>query len=308
MAKTILAVAIGEYPEQITINSDPPPAGVRPYIAGLIEGLRIANFKIGANADYLIDYNQCPASQLGAFFSRGHAVDAVFCMSTRVVDEALHPFGNNSNVAIVGVVSDYGKYAATTNLCGFSAQRFQTATDLYDRFLLTVPGLSDIYVLHQPAYNPSAQAYSRISAARPRGAKAVPIVDVSEGQAPNITAALDSAHIPQTAGVLVLPIDRCFGAATAIIDWSKRSGVPTFWPVTDWVDTTFPCALGGYGVSQHLCGARMANKLAAFWANGNMPAQPFADCVASDFSWIASANAARSLGLTLGSPAGLTII
>lgn len=307
MAKTILAVAIGESSVKTTISSDPPPAGVRPYIGGLITGLSNNKLKIGANADYQIDYNECPASQLQQFFARAHAADAVFCMSTRVVDEAVVPYGNNPNVAIVGVVSDYSKYASTANLCGFSAQRFQTATDLYDRFLLTVPSLSDIYVLHQPAYNPSAQAYGRISAARP-GTKAVPFVDVSEGQAPNIPAALNSVHIPRTAGVLVLPIDRCFGAAQAIIDWSERSGVPTFWPVTDWVDTTFPCALGGYGVPQHLCGMRMADKLAPFLANGRMPAQPFADCAPSDFAWVASANAARSLGITLGSPAGLTII
>jgi hypothetical protein len=303
MAKTILAVAIGESTVKTTISGGPPPPGVRPYILGLIDGLGSRGLQAGAGADYVIDYNECKASQLAHLFAQAPAVDAVFCMSTRVVDQASAHFRDPS-IPIVGIVSDYSQYTAG-NVCGYSAKRFQSALDLYNHFKSTVPGLGAVYVLHQPGYNPSSQAYNRINGSLGASAGALPFVDVTEGN--DIKTALDNARIPRGAGLLVLPIDRCFGAAKIILQWSATNSIPTFWPVTDWVTSTVPGALGGYGVSQRLCGEYMAKKLATFWSTG-MPAQRFDDCDPSDIAWVASREVAQGLGVTLGSPPGLHFV
>jgi hypothetical protein len=314
---TILAVAIGEslFTSPTLINSDPAPSGVRPYIQGLINGLSYNKYTIGT--DYSIDYWECPASQLDTFFQSSPfqnltASTSVFCMSTRVVTSALKYL---NNIPIVGIVSDYGGYTAP-NLCGFSAKRFQSALDCYNNFLATVSGLTTIYVLHDKDYPPSVKALATLPNIPP--AQQVDVREKVNGVHNDIKKQLDNAGIPpRTGGLLVLPIDRCFGAADNIINaWACSNSVPTFWPVTDWVESTaYPSALGGYGVDQELCGYRMADKLAYIWSHGGtMPPKLFADCVpglkanGGDFSFTASLNVAQKIGVKLGSPPGLNVI
>ena len=66
MPRTVLAIAVGEVPTNAPnpITTDPPPAGVRPYIQGLITGLKNHNYQIGNTGSYVIDYRTCPGSQL----------------------------------------------------------------------------------------------------------------------------------------------------------------------------------------------------------------------------------------------------
>lgn len=312
---TVLAVAVGDHAEKdLLISSNPPPRGVRRYIHGLINGLNEQKYTIGDN--YIIRYWQCKASELRDLFRTDRPdPSAIFCMSTRVVDAALTQY-QNAKVPIVGIISDPAAYAKNRNVCGFSAQRFQTALDGYQHFIKTVPSLSAIYVLSEKGYAPSDKALKNIEAQFPRGRQHSPIeVDVSEGK--NIETELTNAHIPRTAGIFVLPIDRCFGTADDILDWAAKNSVPTFWPVTDWVSTAWPCALGGYGVSQELCGYRVAGKLAHIWShNGAMPAQKFDVCQrelrsnGGDFSWIASLNAYKQTDIVppRSPPADLNII
>ncbi len=306
--KRILAVAIGELAKQQIIKSDPAPSSIRPYIQGLINGLSEKNYAIGAQ--YIIDYRECRASQLKALFQHS-SPKAVFCMSTRVVGVAAKRF---SDIPIIGVVSDYSQYSANKNVCGYSAKRFQTTPDGYDNFLKTIPALSAVYVLSEKNYLPSDNALGEIRKRHPQGTKFSPIeVDVTEGR--DIPKELDKQKFPSNAGLFVLPIDRCFGAADIILNWA-RDKMPTFWPVPDWVKCTkYPCAVGGYGVSQELCGYHMAEKLAYIWSNnGALPAKRFDDCnqtliaAGGDLSWVASRHAADRLGATLGSPSGLNII
>lgn len=304
MPRTILAIAVGETktasPNYIT--TDPPPSGVRPYIQGLITGLSNKNYTIGNTGSYVIDYRTCPGSQLDTFIASLPTPNAFFCMSTRVVESAYKTYHNNTSVPIIGVVSDHSHYDKgsnpNSNVCGFSAKRTGKPTDFYNNFLLAFPGRSAIYALHDKDYKPSKSLFDAINALLPQGSQ-LQALDAREGQ--DIQTALGS--VPGTAGVLVLPIDRCFGLADNIIQWSPA---PTFWTATDWVSSA--PNVGAYGVSQQLCGLRMANKLAYIWDNsGQMPDPRFEDAQDSDFSWIASSTAgAQRAGVA--PPAGLTVI
>jgi len=305
--KTIFAVAIGELlnPPQlnpsIPINTDPPPVGVRPYIQGLITGLKHNGFTIGPGADYVINYQQCSDGDLTKVFQANPNPDVVFGMSIRVVKHAQPIY---RATPIVGVVSDHAAFART-NITGFSAKRFQSALAGYNNFLKTVPRLTAVYVLHHSGHDPSINALQTIQQAYPAGPYAPQVVPVKEGL--NIIAELNNKNIPTTAGVFVLPVDRCFGEADDIIGWQNQKRVPTFWPVTDWVNSGPSGALGGYGVPQNYCGQRMGEKVAFIWKNGGA-IPPFEDCKPVDLKWEASKNTAAALGVALGAPAGLTII
>jgi hypothetical protein len=310
-------VAVGDRAEKHLINSNPPPAGVRRYVNGLINGLNEKKYRIGETYD--IHYRQWKASELPKLFHAYRAdhpdPSAIFCMSTRVVDDAVAAY-RDTKVPIVGVVSDFGAYK-DVNVCGFSAQRYQNALSGYQNFITTVPSLSRIQVLTDSKYPPCVKALNAIKAGFPEGADYMPSeVDVCEEK--NIETQLNNAGIKPGDGLFVLPLDRCFGDADAILAWAADHSVPTFWPVTDWVKSTaWPCALGGYGVSQELCGYRMAGKLAEIWSrDGALPDQRFdiskQDLRSNDgdFSWIASLNAFKQLKIdppkTL--PPGLNII
>jgi hypothetical protein len=302
MPRTVLAIAVGETTSTAPnpITTDPPPSGVRPYIQGLITGLNSKNYPIGNTASYVIDYRTCVGSQLDAFIAALPAPDAFFCMSTRVVESAYKRFHNNQSVPIIGVVSDHSSYDKSSNpnsnVCGFSARRYGKPSDLYNKFLQSFPGMTAIYALHDKDYSPSTRAFNAINALLPHGSQLNPL-DVREGQ--DIQAAL--ATVPGSAGVLVLPIDRCFGLASDIIQWSPA---PTFWTAPDWVGLRH--GVGAYGVSQKLCGQRMANKLAYIWDTGQMPDQRFEDAQDGDFSWVVSLTADAGRGRA--PPAGMTLI
>jgi ABC-type uncharacterized transport system substrate-binding protein len=163
-----------------------------------------------------------------------------------------------------------------------------------------VPRLKDVWVLHQPGYGPSQKAYDLIATSI---GKKPNYVDVTERK--NITTELDK-KVPKGpgVGVLVLPIDRCFGSADVIIKWQTKSKIPTFWPATDWVHAGKAAALGGYGVPQEYCGYRMGEQIAFIWSNdGAIP--PFEDCQPSHVKWLASKKVAAALRVVLASPQDL---
>jgi hypothetical protein len=297
--KTILAVAIGEADLNLAPLPNPPPAGVRPYINGLIKQLP----GIGANPGYIVNYYERPVSHLNALFDTQPNPDVVFCMSVRVVEHAKRKYPRTK--LIVGVVSDHRPYDGT-NVTGYSAKRVDAAVAGYDNFWLTAPDLTAVHVLHHKDHAPSRAALAGIQANHAPGSPHAPKVVHVEEDLGTITAQLNGATIPGTAGVFVLPIDRCFGAHQEIIDWQNTNHVPTFWPVTDWVNTSNTGAFGGYGVPQKFCGRRMGEKVATYWATGAIP--PWEDYNPADIKWIASRNTAATLGVRLGSPAGLQII
>jgi len=302
--RTIVAVAIGDSRfEQVIKNADDDLSNVRPYISGLIKGL--STFQVGR--DYEIIYRERQQGDLdGAFrVNAAPSNQLIFCMSTTVT-KAAQAF--TDSIPIVGIVSNPGRENVTAgrNICGVSARRSQTAGDCCERFLKTVTSLREIRVLHKANYNPSVEALAQVkAAAAPHG---VMVTEVAVASAADIADKLgnmparDPATEPATVGIQVLPADVCFGAAQSIIKIAQaQKRLPTFFPVTDWVRHDPPSALGGYGVPQERSGQLLAEQVALIWQTGNIPAHRFKDASDSEFKWLASRAAARTLNINLPS-------
>lgn len=310
---TILAVAISENSMSFDLNADPrttpPPDTVRPYIYGVIDALEITIGTIGTH--YTIKYRECPWSDLDddAFgdFTAGWVT---FCMSARVLD---HAKAKAAIRPIVGVVSNINPYRADPQIFGYVPNRVQTTLACYNHFLTSVPSVTTVYVLHDKDHGPSNAALNSLPAAVRRNT-----INVSKDVPPNeIAGALTTAwaDVPnkQSSGILVLPVDRCFGDAFDINLWGYKHNVPIFWPATDWVFSATtpeqPSAIGGYGVPQYDCGRVMGQQIATLLAGGT-PIQkwvyanindPTADPT-SDIYWAVSKAAAAQANATLVNP------
>jgi ABC-type uncharacterized transport system substrate-binding protein len=305
--KTIVAVAIGDPANDKIITSATGLTGVRPYIPGLIQGL--TNFQIGR--DYEIVYRERAVANLGGAFTVNPAPTdpVIFCMSTTVV-KAAQAF--TTTIPVVGVVSDPGRegVASAQNICGVSAQRSQKSRDCLDNFLKTVPSLTEVRVLHKPGYNPSDEALQHIQ--HPPPPVTVVVVPIqTRADLDRELANLPTRNLsqPATIGVLVLPVDVCFGAAPTIIDVAQnQKHLPTFFPVTDWVKPALPSALGGSGVPQHKSGELMAERVDLIWTNHSIPNPRWRDAPGSASEWRVSRAAATALNITLPAlPAGVII-
>ena len=307
---TILAVGVGENKVTYHVNTDPPTDPVRPYIYGLIAALKKIGKIIGTH--YTIDYRECSWNDLDNYAFKNFTAQVAFCMSARVVDHA-------ASVAairpIVGVVSDYSGYKGA--IYGYSPQRVQTTLACYNHFFYSVPSLETVYVLHDKDHKPSTAALQTLPST-------VKTIDVSKNVAKipaELTRVWNSDHPDaQSTGILVLPVDRCFGAADAINGWGISNKVPIFWPVTDWVFSTTdpePSALGGYGVPQSYSGEVMGAQVATI-LQGGTPSPPWAPANIddpatdpnTDIYWAVSQATASQTGTTLvkPAPAGLDVL
>lgn len=305
--KRILAVAVGPQ-RDLHIRAKGDLSGVRPYVDGLIEGLARRGHQVGA--DYEIDYRERPQPD----FQKGLAANTfkandgaqhqtIFAMSTTVVRGAQ---GVTKTIPIVGVVSDPKAegFHRAKNITGISARRSQTAGKCFERFLATVHTLKQVRVLHKPGYGPSERALKLVkAAAKKRGVTVKPVPVKSREDIEKKLAAMPKRDLkkPADAGILVLPVDVCLGAARLIIDVAQgQKNLPTFFPVTDWVTSMRSSALGGYGVPQRKCGELMAGYVdKILWGYTNPGALPVEAAGDDAFEWAVSREAAKALNIEL---------
>jgi hypothetical protein len=261
MPQTIVAVAIGPNYRHVTINALPLPDWVRKYIKGFIDAFP-PNLGAGA-ADYVIDYRECPTSDLGRYvFTPGLIADYIICMSTPVVRQAALKYPATNGTPIIGMVSDPSAEVFYTqrNVCGVSAGRSGDAASAYSHLLDTVrPRLASAVVLHDSNHSPSVDSVKVIHAA---------------GHVPTIKDVHTPADVQQAiaasagSGMLLLPVDWMFGVAPQIIGWATGHNVLDFWLVTDWVQPSpSASAFGGYGVPQETSGSYLAQQVDAIWNN-----------------------------------------
>jgi hypothetical protein len=312
--KTILAVAIGKDGTHFNFQNpnDPNLAKARQYINGLVTSLGPANMGPGPS-QYVIDYYECTEGNLGTIITGNP--DLIFCMSTTVMKNAVaFAGGKTPPIPVVGVVSypkGEGWTAApyTQYVCGVRASRFQLARQCYDYFLDTVPSLTTVYALYKTGYRPSDNALTNISATLPP--PAVPLIgdnanfdlaQVTDAQLLTNIGNLNATGAYNNTGIFVLPIDRCFGLAQQIINAAQAAYIPTFWPVTDWVNINNSSALGGFGISQETCGERMGDQVSHIFKNANaVPTglKQYRHFAPKDMTWLASSQAAQTIGITL---------
>jgi ABC-type uncharacterized transport system substrate-binding protein len=300
---TILAVAVGPATTDLIINSTAYPGPVRPYIKGLIAGLKAKGHTIGT--DYVVDYRQRPAAKLDASAFAG-TKRVIFCMSTTVVHAAKT---HSSGVPIVGIVSDpvEENFASVTHICGVSANRFQTADVCLQHFLQAVPSLTELQVLHCLNNRPSQHAHDK---AKPVADNHQPRIDwqvIPVAATSDIAAGLQklpkrAAASTATVGIFALPVDVNFGGAADIIAKQNSKQIPAWFPTPDWVAQG---AFGGYGASQETCGYAMAERVDYAIANG--PSLPDPRWISIDpgaFEWFVSRRVAAALNIPLnGVPA-----
>src|SRR6516165_4306191 len=236
MPQTIVAVAIGtaQPPTRITSNAT-IPSWARKYINGFIGAFP---HTLGANSDYVIDYRQCPADQLlpsatgPGLFTNALQADYILCLSTTVLRAAAqaYPDTDANSPPIIGMCShpEKEKFKAQKNVCGVKAGRSDDAPDAYRRLLDTVvdPPLNSATVLSDNSYTPSTDGVTNIH----NGGDHPTVANVSN---PNdVKNWINGANAGE--GVLLLPVDWMFGAATDIIGWASNRNVLDFWLVTDW--------------------------------------------------------------------------
>lgn len=302
--KKILALAVG--PERdLEICTSEDATGVRPYILGLIKGLDQKGRRIGA--DYKIDYKERLQSDLAdgqtskaLFANEQSPCDLVFAMSTNVVRAAKDA---SKSLPIVGVVSDPKAegFNRAKNITGISARRSQTAGDCFEYFLATVPSLRRVRVLHKPKYGPSERSLELVEkAARKRGVTVEVLRINTREDIEKKLKAMPKRDLtkPAEAGIQVLPVDVCLGAAALIIEIAQRQkNVPAFFPVTDFVSNG---ALGGYGAPQQICGVLMADYVDRILWHSASPQSLEIEAAKNDhFEWAVSSAAAKALNIKL---------
>jgi hypothetical protein len=309
MAWAIVAVAIGSNIPQRIIRSQADLTGLRPYIPGLIDGLRHTNPSYVLGTDYIIDYRERTKDQLvtnpaEAFRNPAEADHVIFGMSTTVVKAAQ---AVTESIKIIGIVSDPAQEQIINarNICSLSARRTQTADDCFDRFFDAIPTLTEVRPLHFPNYTPSVRALANVRGAA--GPKHVAVNPVEFGSFAELEYQLRNLPPrnpanPATSGIQVLPVDLCLGAAPTIIDIVQtQKNLPAFFPITDWVKPALPSAFGGYGIPQDACGQLLAERVDYARKNAvpfpNPPSSRHTVAPNSAFRWVVSRAAAQALNI-----------
>ena len=128
---TIRAVAVGT--QDYTTTFDDPnvniPAGVRPYIVGLVDwlddqqkkhpgvtGHAVGQYRLGTGAnDYAIEYRERPVDTLATAFTNITNNHLLFCMSTSVGDAAINYMAANTlNSPMVVISSEFENFPQGT--------------------------------------------------------------------------------------------------------------------------------------------------------------------------------------------------
>jgi ABC-type uncharacterized transport system substrate-binding protein len=305
--KRILAMAVGPK-KDLLIRGRTGLGGVRPYIEGLIEGLAKLNRHVGA--DFEIDYRERELQELETKEGAASAFKAnsglqhgvIFGMSTTVVRAAQ---GVTKSIPILGIVSEPKAegFSRGGNITGVSARRSQSAGGCFERFLATVPTLKAVRALHRPGYGPSDRALKLIkAAAKKRNVTVTPVPVKSRQDIEKKLSAMSKRDLkkPAEAGLLVLPVDLCLGAAPLIIELAHGKNLPAFFPVPDWVKPKLPSALGAYGVSQRKCGELVAEYVdQILWHNVSPGTLKVKEADDDAFEWVVSSAAAEALNIRI---------
>jgi ABC-type uncharacterized transport system substrate-binding protein len=308
--KRILAVAVGPH-RDLVISAKGDLSTVRPYIAGLVNGL--IDYKRELGTDYVIDYREREPHQLE---DEEHAETAfrvlaetphqlVFAMSTTAL-QAAKGVTNDTVPIVFPSVSDHKADGLLRrgNATGVSARRSQTAGECFARFLASVPTLKEVRVLTKPGYYPAERALKLVkTVAKKHKITIKEIAVTSRGDIEKKLSAMAKRDLkkPAEAGLLVLPVDLCLGAAPLIIELAQgRKNIPVFFPVTDWVRATAPSAFGGYGVPQHRCGKLAAEHVdQILWGSAKAGTLKVTEAADDAFDWALSSTVARALNINI---------
>lgn len=308
--KRILALAVGDPRFSRLIDHPSMSYGVRPYVAGLVQGLTRLRRTLGT--DYVISYQQDWHQNIesGQTFSGMQKPELIYAMSTAVTRAAGEHAEDLQIVFPNCSEHETEDLVKAKRATGFSARRTQTAGECFDRFLKTVPTLKEVIILHRPNYHVADKALELVTkAAESHDIKAKPLAVRSHAELEKELSNLPGrpADAEARIGVHITPVDLLFAAAPWIIRWVQETkNLPAFFPVTDWV----PSGLGGYGVPQFKCGERTATHVhQLLWPKKKGSSFPRVSVATKkDFEWVVSRAAAQALGLELPRVAGMRVV
>lgn len=318
MPKKILAVAVkwGQDPGQV---SDVIRAGrlreVRPLVQELARGLETLGHRPGDAFD--IDYLVAEPERLrGALRSalKAAAPDVIFPISTSAVRAAVGVtrsipivFPNISDPIEQGVVRTCG--SPRGNVTGVRTTLRHTAPDGLELFKVTVPSLNHVCVLYQPGFH-----QAQLKRPKKRPPKPLESFKLAAGEAKvrlqllpvrrreDIGEALATLSQAGPAGkprvgVLLHPDELVVSEGLNIIQQAHSKGIPTFFPLVEFVTGEAHSALGAYGVPPQATGraaAEYVHKVLAGARPGDLPVKRL-----GGFEWAVNTAVARALNITI---------
>jgi len=303
----ILAVAVGPKEKNLVIDTvaKGDAAGVRRYIAGLIEGLAKRGHKLGT--DFVIDYRERLLRDLKGAVAEGvkqaeraKQAPLIYPMSTSALKAAMSV---STSIPIVFPSISKPEHDGVVpggNATGVSAMRSQTTDNCLELFKQTVPSLKEVFALHKPNYEPATRSLAKLKFIGKLEGVAFKSVPVKSHQ--DIAAALGkisqkgSAGKPQR-GVMVMPDDMAFSAAEMIGELALKRGLPTFFSMTDCVTNSLPSALAGFGVPQRTCGELAAEHVHEIWRGAKPGSVPITR--GGRFRWVVSRKVAKALKIDI---------
>ncbi len=288
---------------------------VRPLAQGLVRGLEALGHRPGEafDMDYLVD--EPPRLRAGIRDAlKASKPDTIFPISSSAVRAAAAAtaaipivFPNISDPIEQGVVRTCG--APRKNATGLRTALRHTAPDCLELFKATVPSLTQVCVLFQPGFH--APQVKRLKKPVPKAMKTLELAageakvrlrllpvrtrdDVAESLAPLSQAG--PAGRPRV-GVLVHPDELVVSEGLNIIQQAHSKGIPTFFPLVEFVHGEPHSALGAYGIPPDVTGAAAAGYVHKVFAGarpGDLPVKRL-----GGFEWAVNTAVARALNISL---------
>ncbi len=255
----ILAVAVGpgqEPPLRSNVIQHGHLGKLRGVLQGLVQGMQALGHTPGVSFD--LDYAEADPHRLPGLLraaikeSKPHVIFTVASSARRAAQAV-----TKSIPIVFTVVSDPIEERAVkstacpgTNATGMRTMLRHTAANCLELFKMMVPSLKTVYALHQPGFAPAVNAMPRIrqTARRLRIAFRPQLVRRRAHVADRLQALSQAgpAGKPQV-GLLLVPDDLVVSEGYNVIQMAHSEGIPTFFPVVEFVNATPQSALGAYG-------------------------------------------------------------
>lgn len=305
----ILAVAVGpgqKPPVLPNVIQSGQLGKLRAQIQGLVQGLAHLGHQPGVSFD--VDYAEAEPSSLTARLRaamKESKPDVIFTVasSARKAAQAV----TRSIPIVFTVVSDPIEERAVkstacpgTNATGMRTMLRHTAANCLELFKAMVPTLRRVYALHQPGFPPAVNAMPRLrQTAKRLGIQFLPQLVKRRADIANRLAALTQAgpagkpHV----GLLLLPDDLVVSEGYNVIHMAHSKGIPTFFPVVEFVNATPHSALGAYGVPGQVTGEAAAHHVHKILRGAHPRHLPVKR--AGTFEWAVNTDVARKLNIAL---------
>jgi putative ABC transport system substrate-binding protein len=288
----------------------------RPLVQGLVQGLQALGHVPGTSFDLDVveeepqDLVRGVRAALAA--SKPDVIFAISNSALRAARAATHTipivFPNISDPwdHEEGKGRRYIKSVAVpgTNVTGTRTMLRQTAPDCLGLFKATIPSLTRVVLLGRTADFHPKEAAREMTAHLRRAAQdarlrleAVPFRTRNEIADRLALLSQDGPAGRPRVGVLVLPDDLAISERMTIVQKAHSKGIPTFFPLVEFVNTEPHSALAAYGIPPHVSGraaAEHVHKVLAGARPGDLPVKRL-----GGFEWAVNTAVARALNITI---------